>query len=175
VYDTDFQDGSPGPWTLSGLGFWNLWNGSSQVWFQSSVAGDARASIGVPTDDQVVRVRARLDTFATPNGTQERWFGVMARKSDEANYYYFTLRSSNTVSLRKFVNGTATVLASAPFAVSPAIWYNLRLEAVGDQIRAYVNGTLKLEATDTTHARGTSGPVMFKAATDYDDFATYQP
>jgi hypothetical protein len=175
VYDTDFQDGSPGPWTLSGLGFWNLWNGSSQVWFQSSVAGDARASIGVPTDDQVVRVRARLDTFATPNGTQERWFGVMARKSDEANYYYFTLRSSNTVSLRKFVNGTATVLASAPFTVSPAIWYNLRLEAVGDQIRAYVNGTLKLEATDTTHARGTSGPVMFKAATDYDDFATYQP
>jgi hypothetical protein len=175
VYETDFQDSSPGPWTQSGLGFWNLWNGASQVWFQSSVAGDARASIGVPTDDQVVRVRARLDTFASPTGTQDRWFGLMARKTDDANYYYFTLRSSNTLSLRKLVNGTAIVLASAPFTVNPATWYDLRLEAVGNQIRAYVNGTLRLEATDATHARGNAGPVMFKTAADFDDFTAYQP
>jgi hypothetical protein len=175
MYATGFEDGSPGPWTQSGFGFWNLWSGMSQVWFQSSVAGDARASIGVPTDDQVVRVRARLDTFATATGNQERWFGVMARKSDNANYYYLSLRSSNTLSLRKLVNGTATVLASVPFTVTPATWYDLRLEAVGDQIRAYVNTTLRLEATDTTHASGTSGPVMYKTAADYDDFSAYQP
>src|SRR6185295_1153653 len=53
MYATDFENGTPGPWTQSGFGFWNLWSGMSQVWFQSSVAGDARASIGVPTDDQV--------------------------------------------------------------------------------------------------------------------------
>ena len=175
LYATNFETGQPGPWTLSGFGLWNLWSGTSTVYFQSSVAGDARASIGAPADDQVVRTRARLNTFAAPTGTEERWFGVMARQTDERNYYYLTLRSSNTVSLRKLVNGVITTLASATFTVSPATWYDLRLEAVGNQLRAYVNGTLRLEVTDGAHASGSSGPVMFKTAADYDDFIAYQP
>jgi hypothetical protein len=175
MYATDFEAASPGPWTKTGFGLWNLWTGTSQVWFQSSVAGDARASIGAPADDQVVRVRARLNTFAAATGTQERWFGVMARQTDPRNYYYLTLRSSNTLSLRKLVDGVATPLATTAFTVEPAVWYDLRLEAVGNRLRAYVNGTLRLEATDDAHARGTSGPVMYKTAADYDDFSAYQP
>lgn len=175
MYASDFESGAAGPWTHSGSGFWNLWPSETTVFYQSSVAGDARASIGVPADDQVVRVRARLDTFATPSGTQERWFGLMARHVDERNYYFLSLRSSNTVSLRKLVDGNSVTLASAAFNVLPTTWYQLRLDAVGNRLRAYVDGVLLLEATDTSHARGNSGPVMFKAATDYDDFQSYQP
>jgi hypothetical protein len=175
IYQNDFESGAAGPWLETGLGFWNLWTGLSTVWFQSSVAGDARASIGVPADDQVVRVRARLNTFATPSGTQERWFGLMARHVDERNYYYLSLRSSNNLSLRKLVNGRVTTLASSAFTVRPATWYQLRLDAIGDRLRAYVDGVLLLEAVDDTHVRGNAGPVMFKAATDYDDFQSYQP
>jgi hypothetical protein len=174
MYATNFESGA-GPWTRTGLGFWNLTVSGSTVYSQSSVAGDARASIGVPADDQIVRVRARLDTFASPTGTQERWFGVMARHVDDSNFYFLSLRSSNTVSLRKVVNGTVTELASAPFAVLPASWYQLRLDAIGGTLRAYVNGVLRLEVTDDSIARGNSGPVMFKAATDFDDFSAYQP
>jgi hypothetical protein len=175
IYSTDFEDGSPGPWKRTGLGFWNLWSGSSVAWNQSSIAGYARASIGAATDDQIVRVRARLDTFATPNGSEDRWFGVMARHVDERNFYYLSLRRSNTVSLRKFVNGVATTLATAAYTVEPATWYDLRIDAVGDQLRAYVNSRLVLEATDTSHARGNAGPVMYKAAADFDDFLSHQP
>ena len=175
LFATNFEGESPGPWHISGFGLWSLWTGTSKVYFQSSVAGDARAAIGAPVDDQVVRVRARLDTFATASGAQERWFGLMARQSDEQNYYYLTLRSSNTLSLRKRVNGAASVLASTTFTVAPATWYDLRLEVVGSELRAYVNGTLRLEATDTTHTHGRSGPVMYKTAADYDDFIAYQP
>lgn len=175
IYATDFEGGVPGPWTHSGPALWTLWAGASTVYNQSSVLGDARATIGVPADDQIVRVRARLDTFATPTGSQERWFGVMARYVDDSNYYYLTLRSSNTVSLRKVVNGSIVTLASAPLAVSPARWYQLRLDAVGSSLRAYVDGVLALEASDGSHASGTSGPVMFKAAVDYDDFSVVQP
>lgn len=178
IYQTDFSsNGNRDPtfWTRTGLGFWNFWTGESRVWNQSSVLDVARASIGVPTDDQIVRVRARLDTFATPNGPQERWFGLMARYVDDQNYYYVTLRNSNTISLRKLVNGVITVLDSAPFPVSPATWYSLRLDAVGDQVRAYVDGRLLVEATDTSHPAGTAGPVMFKAAVDYDDYSAVQP
>jgi hypothetical protein len=175
LYANDFEAGSAGPWTFTGPGFWNLWNGLSTVLYQSSVAGDARGSVGVPTGDQIVRVRARLDTFATPSGTQERWFGVMARHTDARNYYYLSLRSSNTIALRKVVNGTVSTLANASFTVQPGTWYQLRLDAIGNRLGAYVNGTLLLEATDNSLATGNSGPVMFRAATDYDDFNAYQP
>jgi len=175
LYANDFEDGSAGPWTHTGTGLWQLWTGLSTVYYQSSIASDARASIGVPTNDQIVRVRARLNTFANPSGTQERWFGLMARQTDPLNYYYLSLRSSNTVSLRKVVNGSISVLASAPFTVRPATWYQLRLDAIGNHLRVYVDGNLLLEATDASLPTGNSGPVMFKAAVDYDDFLAYQP
>ena len=175
LFATDFEAATAGPWTFTGIGFWNLAGTASTALFQSSIAGDARASIGVPTDDQVVRVRARLDTFATPTGTQERWFGVMARHVDAQNFYYLSLRSSNTVALRKVVNGVITTLASATFTVLPTTWYQLRLEAVGKRLRGYVNGNLLLEAADDAHVSGNSGPATFKAAVDFDDFAAYQP
>jgi pectate lyase len=79
------------------------------------------------------------------------------------------------VSLRKVVNGSFSTLASAAIPVNPATWYQLRLDAIGSNLRAYVNGNLVLEAADGSHASGNSGPVMFKAATDYDDFLAYQP
>jgi hypothetical protein len=175
VYASDFQDAA-GPWTHTGLGFWNLkTRGSNQIYSQSSIAGDARASIGVPTDDQIVRARARLDTFASPTGTQERWFGLMARHVDDRNFYYLSMRSSQRVSLRKFVDGRVTELVSRPLSVKPAVWYRLRLDAVGNRLRAYVNDTLWLETIDDSLPSGNSGLAMFKAATDYDDFLAYQP
>jgi len=175
LYANDFEGGAAGPWSFTGSGFWNLAPGASTTWFQSSIAGDARASIGVPAHDQVVRTRARLDTFATPTGTQDRWFGLMARHVDARNFYYLSLRSSNTISLRKVVDGTVTTLRSAPFAVLPGTWYQLRLDAVGNRLRGYVNGTLLLETIDASIVNGNAGPAMFKAAADYDDFAAYQP
>jgi hypothetical protein len=174
MYATDFESGA-GPWTRTGLGFWNLTTGSSTVFSQSSVAGVARAIIGVPADDQIVRVRARLDTFATPTGTQERWFGLMARRVNDRNHYFLALRSSNVVSICKVVDGAVTTLASAPYPVLPASWFELRFDAIGNRLRGYVNGTLLLETTDGALARGNSGPAMFKAAVDFDDFSAYQP
>jgi ABC-type amino acid transport system permease subunit len=99
----------------------------------------------------------------------------MARHVDPQNFYFLSLRSSNTVSLRKVVDGTVSILRSAPFAVQPGTWYQLRLDAIGNRLRAYVNGVLLLETTDQSIASGNAGPAMFKAATDYDDFAAYQP
>ncbi len=149
-------------------------SGSNFVFAQSSVAGTARAVIGVPTDDQSVDVRARPTTFAGTGGG-DRWFGVMARYVDDSNYYYLTLRNTNTVSLRKLTNGAITVLGTYSLPVTLGTWYRLRIEAVGTQIRGYVNGFLVAEATDTTHARGAAGPITNRAAVDFDDYRAIQP
>jgi pectate lyase len=138
------------------------------------VADAARAVIGVATDDQSIDVRARPTTFAG-TGDGDRWFGVMARYVDDANYYYLTLRNSNTASLRKVTDGAVTVLTTYGLPVAVGTWYRLRIEAVGTQIRGYVNGILVGEATDSTHARGAAGPITNRAAVDFDDYRAIQP
>jgi pectate lyase len=139
------------------------------------VAGDARALIGSTTDDQIVSVRARPVAYAASSTGQERWVGLMARYRDDQNYYYLTLRSGNSLSLRKLVNGVPTIIATVPATVTLGTWYSLRLEVTGNQLRAWLNDALLIQATDSTHTRGRSGLVTAKAAADFDDYLAYQP
>jgi hypothetical protein len=171
VFVDDFATAGADRWTHSGSGQWTF---SSGAFTQNSVAAEARAVIGGPTEDQVVQARVRQIAWSGA-GTAERWAGVLARYQDDANYYYLHLRSGGTVSLRKLVNGAITTLASAPLAVSLGTQYALRLEVVGNQLRGYVNGNLLLQATDSSHVAGISGLMTNKAAAQFDDYIAYQP
>lgn len=163
---------SIGPWNLTGTGQWT-WRAGTLA--QDSVGGDARAAGGTPTDDQVVEARVQPTAYAAASGTQERWTGILARYRDAQNYYYLSLRSSNTVSLRKLVNGSIATLATAPLTVTIGAPHVLRLEAVGNQLRGYVDGALVVQATDNSHASGTGGLVTYKAAASFDNYVSYQP
>jgi pectate lyase len=174
IFADDFTDPTTyqGDWTHNGPG---QWSHASGAFAQNSVAGDARALIGTPTADQNVSLRVRPTAFATGSANQERWVGAIARYSDEQNYYYLTLRSGNSLSLRKLVNGGINVISSVPADVSVGSWYALRLEVTGTTLRAYLNGTLVIQAMDTTHASGRAGLVTYKAAAQFDDYVAYQP
>lgn len=174
----DFNFGCYGPlaiqpaWTLTGTGTWNCDASTGEnVVQQTSTAGDARALAGTPTDDQVLTTRAR---FTAVSG-QDRWFGLAARYTDASNYYYLTLRTSNTVSLRKVVNGTVTVLGTASLPVTANTWYDLRLDAVGNELRASVNGVQLFQAVDSSHASGQGGLLSYKAAAEYANYYAWQP
>jgi pectate lyase len=86
-----------------------------------------------------------------------------------------TVRNSNEISLRRLANGATQVLDSAPFNVSVGTWYEVRLEAIQNQLRVYVGNQLLLEATDTTFEEGRFGAVMYKAAAHYDNVLVTQP
>jgi hypothetical protein len=60
----------------------------------------------------------------------DRWFGVLGRYVNDGTYYYLSVRSSNTLSLRKVVNGSITVLGTVPF--TPATSAPWRPPAPGD-------------------------------------------
>jgi hypothetical protein len=141
---------------------------------QASMDGVARAAIGPVTDDQVAEARVRIETFAE-NGTTDKWLGVMTRYVDADNYYYLVLRSSNSVSLRRLVDGEVVELDRADFPVAPGAWYRLRLEVVGDQLRGYVNDILRVQATDSAHERGISGIATYRTAARFDYFRIFQP
>jgi hypothetical protein len=178
IYADRFHNFNSVDWDETPTGSWiapvfdDLGGGYSFGLRQTSLAGDARIAVGVPTDDQVVQLTAIPRSFAAGN---DRWFGVMTRFVDASNYYYLTVRNSNTVSLRKLTNGVITVLATAPLSVFTDTSYALRLEAIGSQLRGYVNGRLMVEATDATHARGKGGAVMYKTSADLIDYRAYQP
>ncbi|WP_129648084.1 hypothetical protein [Peristeroidobacter agariperforans] len=137
---------------------------------QTSTVGGARAHTGVATADQVFQVRARPNTL-TPTG----WFGAMARYVDDGNYYYLKVGAAGEASIRKLVNGAIFELAKVPFAVTPNTWYTLRLEATGNQLRAYINDRFLLEATDTSHATGKYGLVTYRAAATFDEVRVLEP
>ncbi|HEY5759519.1 MAG TPA: hypothetical protein VIU34_27045 [Steroidobacter sp.] len=154
------------------VGTWTEGNSEEGVYTQSDLTSGARAITGVAiTDDQVVHGRMRRTSGAATNN----WFGLAARYRDPGNYYYFTLRNDNTIALRKLVNNAIVELDVAPFTVTANAWYRARFEAVGSQLRVYINDALILEATDTSHATGRYGPIMYRAATEYDDIFAVQP
>jgi hypothetical protein len=161
-----------GDWTQTGTGQWSI---ASNAFAQDSVAGDARALIGTPSDDQVVSFRVRPSAFAAGTAAQDRWVGLIARYTDDRNYYYVTLRNSNKLSLRKVVNGAITDFGSVPVNVSVGSTYALRVEATGQSLRAYLNDALVIQAVDASHAKGRGGAVTYKAAAQFDDYSAYQP
>jgi hypothetical protein len=139
---------------------------------QSSTAGDARTITGANTDDQIVQVDARLMKFG--NGGNA-WFGVMGRYVDSRNYYYATLRSNGTISLRKLVNGSITALATANFTALPEQWHRIRFEIVGNALRVFVDDQLRLQARDSTFAKGRHGLVTYHGSAEYKQLMGWQP
>ena len=50
-----------------------------------------------------------------------------------------------------------------------------RLDAIGGQLRAYLDGRLLFEASDATHPVGNSGMTTFKTHAEFKEFVAYQP
>jgi hypothetical protein len=68
------------------------------------------------------------------------------------------------------------VIATVPQPVALGTWYDLRLEIIGVDIRAYVNGDLKISAKDQNMTGGgTNAILMYKTAADFYHYIAYQP
>jgi hypothetical protein len=114
--------------------------------------------------------------YGATTGTNDAWVGLAAHVVDERNYYYLTLRRRNELSLRRMVNGQVQVLATVPQAATVNYWYDLRLEIIGIDIRAYVNGDLKISARNPTITGGGKNAIlMYKTAADFYHYIAYQP
>jgi hypothetical protein len=163
----DFELGNAASWTpLAGSNFSVVTAGSSRVYRQMSLTGDAGAfATNINWTNQAIEA----DVKPTATNGADRWVGLVVRRTDASNYYYATLRQSNVLSLRKMVNGTYVSLASVavPFTLNRN--YRLRLEAVGTRLRAYIDGRLVAEASDTALTRGHAGVQMHKASADFDN------
>lgn len=152
------------------LGTWTT-DTIAGVYRQTDTTSGTRSITGIATDDQIVSARLRRTGEAGSNN----WLGLAARYRDEGNYYYVTLRNNNTIALRKLVNGAIVELDTAAFTVTTNTWYRVRLEAVGTHLRVYIDDVLRLDATDSSHATGRYGPVLYRTVAEYDEVAAVEP
>ena len=143
---------------------------------QSDSSGSARWFSPTVIGNQVVSARMRPMSYGATTGSQDPWVGIAAHVIDAQNYYYLTLRRSNQVSLRRVINGQLQVIATVPQAVTTGAWHDLRLEIIGKNIRAFVNGDLKIQTTDSTMSGGGGQALlMYKTAADTLSQVTYRP
>jgi hypothetical protein len=163
-----WENRGDGDWAVQSIPF-----SGDYLYHQESTVGGARSVARVPETDQVVTARVRPLAF---NGA-DRWVGVIARYVDDNNYYYLTLRSNNTVSLRKLTNGAIRTLDTASFPVATGNTYRVRLSVVNNALLGYVNDELLVEAIDTNapHTVGRHGLAMYKTRADFDDYLVTQP
>jgi hypothetical protein len=59
--------------------------------------------------------------------------------------------------------------------VAPGQTYRLKLEVVGNRLRAYVNDALIIERVDDSFASGRYGLITYKAGARFSGFNVYQP
>jgi hypothetical protein len=162
-------------WTATGTGEWWVSNQGYDRVLQNSTLTDARLITGIAlARDQVIEAHVQADHYGI--GTNP-WFGVLGRYVNDGTYYYVSVRNSNALSLRKVVNGSITVLGTVPFTpTTSAPGDRLRLEIIGNKLRAYANGELAVESTDTQPiASGRFGLVTYRASAWFDNLNVFEP
>jgi len=90
-------------------------------------------------------------------------------------YFAGLLPESNRVILSKCDGTECKELASAEHTVAPRLWYHLRVEAVADQIRVFVNNEKQIETRDPTYSRGLLGVRVVDTYALFDDFTAGLP
>jgi hypothetical protein len=103
--------------------------------------------------------------------------GIVFRYHTNRHYYMFSLSGGNRarLSLRLPIETTFRVpewkeLASAPFPYDTTRYYTLRVDNQGPRIRAYIDGKLVAEASDSEILKGKAG-VAAEAPARYQEFS----
>jgi hypothetical protein len=139
---------------------------TTRVYRQTSVAADATTVLNnVDWTDQSIQVDVQPTAFSG----SDRWFGMAVRRSDAANYYYLTARSSGVLQLKKMVGGSFETLGSVNLPITTGADYRLRLEAIGTTIKAYVDGHEVLQAIDSSLTHGRAALMTYKTAANFDN------
>lgn len=126
----------------------------SRVLRQTVASGNAQAISGIrnlgavwpEAADQVVQARLRALSFSS--GSDPR-FGLIARyrngETNDPSYTLVTLHRNGYLLLRELKDGVLRVIDRVDRTISAGTWYTVRLEAVGDRVRVYLNNALVLE------------------------------
>jgi alpha-tubulin suppressor-like RCC1 family protein len=149
-YFDDFNDNILDGWTATS-GTWSISNG--EVTQSSALIGEQFLVWN--------KVASNFVFEARQIATSGAYIGIIFRYQDINNMYMLELCTSactaNELQLWKKVAGNWIKIASVSETTPLTQWNTLRVEANGNSIKGYLNGQLKITATDTSFSSGKFG------------------
>ncbi|SRR6266849_644303 len=89
--------------------------------------------------------------FKAVSGSVDQAGGLVFRLKDPNNYYIVRANAlEDNYRLYHVVDGRRRQFAGENFKVTPGVWHELRVEAVGNKFSCYYDGAKKIDATDET-------------------------
>jgi hypothetical protein len=96
--------------------------------------------------------------FKPISGRKDQAVGLIFRIQDQENYYVLRVNVlENTVSFYKYAGATRSSLQDGSAPVLSGLWHELRVKAIGNTFRGFLNGQPVVEATDDTYQAGQIG------------------
>lgn len=93
--------------------------------------------------------------FKAVAGSVDQGAGLAFRLKDKDNYYVVRANAlEDNFRLYRVVKGRRVQFAGANLKVTSREWYEIKVEARGDEIKCYYDGQLKITATDHTFPNG---------------------
>jgi hypothetical protein len=110
--------------------------------------------------DSAIEVNAR-----TTGGSENNLYGVLCRREDDSNFYFFAISADGYYAIGKLKEGEITLLGTAVFEKAAAIktgteQNHLRAECNGPSLTLIANGTPLLQTTDGDFTEGTVGLIV---------------
>jgi hypothetical protein len=176
LFSDDFETSNAEDWIANTQGDWSIVTDETNVYEQATMSNNFRVAVAgdAAWTDQVVEARVKVLSFG--GGSTSYLVGVYARFQDLDNHYYVALREDGKVAIRMRLEGSSTTLGSAVEAgIVPGTWYEVRLEAVGSSLTAYLDGELKVTVTDGSISAGAVGLGSTNATAVFDDVAVSAP
>ena len=179
LFSDDFESGA-GQWTVQ-AGNWSVVVDETNVYQQVSTTVTARSVVSntaaFALADYAVQSRVKLLNVAS---TSSSYAMLMARYRDSRNYYFLTVRPNNKIEIKKYVNGSSggtcstgagCTIATAPYSITLGTWYTVTFEVNGTSLRALMNGTPVITASDvfTPFVSGTFALGTATANVEFDD------
>lgn len=158
LFADDFSTDS-GNWTTSG-GAWTVADG---VYKQTNGGNVGAMSFAGDTSWSDYEVETTISDFDA-----NYYIMLCARVQDTKNRYIASYTGSKLLIDRR-VNGVSAELTSKSYKLSADTPVTMKFRCVGSKLSVYVNGTLELETTDSTHATGKIGLATYKTKANFDN------
>lgn len=90
------------------------------------------------------------------SGSGTNWPDIFIRYQDLGNFYYVQLTTSALL-LRKRVSYSYSAIQTWSGSIDLSIWHNVKVVAVGSSLKVYLDGQLRIDATDSSFSTGVMG------------------
>jgi pectate lyase len=178
VFFEDFEGGDS-RWSPSSDASWTITTDAdtgSSVYGNGELVNQPRAAFvaGACFTDVIVEARVKVVEF--PGSSTTYVAGPCLRVESEDDYYIVGVQGNGNIGLVSIANGSRSSLQSEGGVNAEAgVWYTLRIEAIGQQLRGYLDGELLLEDTDTEHSFGSFGVCTSNADAVFDEVRVTLP